>query len=132
MKRKRKTNGFTLIELMIVIMVILILISMAAIRYDRSVQRARETALKTDLQTMRTAIDNYTLDKLAAPQSLEQLDSEGYLRGVPVDPMTRTKDWTPIFGDTILSPQQNGSGLTDVKSSSSDVSPFDGTAYNTW
>jgi general secretion pathway protein G len=129
---RRRPNGFTLIELMIVIMIILILISMAAGRYDRSVQRARETALKTDLQTMRTAIDNYTMDKQAAPQSLDDLVNEKYLRDVPVDPMTRTKDWTPEYGDTILTPQQNGTGLTNVHSGSPDVSPFDGTAYNTW
>lgn len=129
---RRKPNGFTLIELMIVIMIILILIGMAAGRYDRSVQRARETALKTDLQTMRNAIDNYTMDKQAAPQSLDDLVNEKYLRDVPVDPMTRTKDWTPEYGDTILTPLQNGTGLTNVHSASPDVSPFDGTAYNTW
>jgi len=132
MSSKRKPNGFTLIELMIVIMIILILISMAAGRYDRTVQRARETALHTDLQTMRTAIDNYTMDKQAAPQSLDDLVNEKYLRDIPVDPMTRTKDWIPEFGDTILTPQQNGTGLTNVHSASPDVSPFEGTAYNTW
>jgi general secretion pathway protein G len=132
MSNKHKPNGFTLIELMIVIMIILILISMAAGRYDRTVQHARETALKTDLQTMRTAIDNYTMDKQAAPQSLDDLVNEKYLRDVPVDPITRTKDWTLEFGDTILTPQQNGTGLTNVHSASPDVSPFEGTAYNTW
>ena len=129
---RRKPNGFTLIELMIVIMIILILISMAAGRYDRTIQHARETALKTDLQTMRTAIDNYTMDKQAAPQSLDDLVNEKYLRDVPVDPMTRAKDWTPEFGDTILTPQQSGTGLTNVHSASPDVSPFDQTPYNTW
>jgi general secretion pathway protein G len=129
---RRKPNGFTLIELMIVIMIILILISMAAGRYDRSVQRARETALKTDLRTMRDAIDNFTMDKQAAPQSLDDLVNEKYLRDIPLDPMTRTKDWTPEYGDTILTPQQNGTGLTNVHSASPDISPFEGTAYNTW
>jgi general secretion pathway protein G len=132
MSIRRKPNGFTILELMIVIMIILILISMAAGRYDRTVQHARETALKTDLQTMRIAIDNYTMDKQAAPQSLDDLVNEKYLRDVPVDPMTRTKDWTPEYGDTILTPQQSGTGLTNVHSASPDVSPFEGTAYNTW
>ena len=132
MINRRKSNGFTLIELMIVIMIILILISMAAGRYERSVQRARETALRTDLKTMRDAIDNFTMDKQAAPQSLDDLVNEKYLRDIPLDPMTRTKDWTPEYGDTILTPQQNGTGLTNVHSASPDISPFEGTAYNTW
>jgi|SRR5579871_2269787 general secretion pathway protein G len=132
MKHKRRKNGFTLLELMIVIAIIFILIGMAAGRYDRSVQRARETALKTDLQTMRTAIDTYTLDKLAAPNSLDELVSQKYLRDVPVDPMTGQKDWNPQFEDVMLSPQQSGTGLTDVHSASQQVSPFDGTAYKDW
>ncbi len=132
MKHKRRKNGFTLLELMIVIAIIFILIGMAAGRYDRSVQRDRETALKTDLQTMRTAIDTYTLDKLAAPNSLDELVSQKYLRDVPVDPMTGQKDWNPQFEDVMLSPQQSGTGLTDVHSASQQVSPFDGTAYKDW
>src|SRR5438309_12041624 len=85
--------GFTLIELMIVITIILILIGMAAQRYDKSVQRAREATLKQDLWVMRQAIDNYTLDKQAAPQSLDDLVQAGYLRKVPVDQITGAKDW---------------------------------------
>jgi general secretion pathway protein G len=131
MSGKRKRDGFTLIELMIVITIILILISIAAGSYIRSVHRARETALRTDLQTMRIAIDNYTMDKQAAPQSLDDLVNEKYLRDVPVDPITRAKDWTLEFGDTILTPLQNGTGLTNVHSASPDVSS-EGTAYNTW
>src|SRR5262245_55219268 len=80
-----RSGGFTLIELMIVITIIFILLGMAAARYDRSVHHAREAALKTDLQVMRQAIDNYTLDKEAAPQSLEDLTNAQapYLREVP-------------------------------------------------
>jgi general secretion pathway protein G len=126
--------GFTLIELMIVISIIFILLGMAAARYDRSVHHAREAALKTDLQVMRQAIDNYTLDKEAAPQSLEDLTNAQapYLREIPVDPMTGTKDWHVDFGDTVLSPDQTNSGIVDVHSSSTEISSIDNTPYNTW
>jgi len=128
-----RSAGFTLIELMIVITIIFILLGMAAARYDRSVHHAREAALKTDLQVMRQAIDNYTLDKEAAPQSLEDLTNAQtpYLREVPVDPMTQQKDWHLDFGDTVMSPDQTTSGIVDVHSNSSGTAS-DGTPYNTW
>lgn len=116
----RKADGFTLLELMIVITIILILIGIAAGRYEYSVKRARETALRSDLQTMRTAIETYTLDKQAAPQSLEQLVDEKYLRAVPVDPTTQAQDWQVETGDVMLSATQNGTGITDVHSASPD------------
>jgi general secretion pathway protein G len=124
--------GFTLIELMIVITIILILIGMAAQRYEKSVQRSREAALKQNLWVMRQAIDNYTLDKQAAPQSLDDLVQAGYLRSVPTDPMTRGKDWVPQFDSVVLSPDQTSTGMVDVHSSSSQVSPFEKTPYNEW
>jgi general secretion pathway protein G len=124
--------GFTLIELMIVITIILILIGMAAGRYDKSVQRAREATLKQDLQAMRQSIDNYTLDKQAAPQSLEDLVQAGYLRQIPVDPITQAKDWVLQFDSVVLSPDQAGSGVVDVHSNSASVSPFEKTPYNEW
>ena len=123
--------GFTLIELMIVMAIIAILIGMAAIRYDKVVQHSREAVLKTDLRTMRDAIDNYTLDKQAAPQSIDDLQQAGYLRSVPVDPMTRAKDWVPQFDSVVLSPDQSTTGIVDVHSSSSQVSS-EGTPYNEW
>jgi general secretion pathway protein G len=128
-----RSRGFTLIELMIVITIIFILLGMAAARYDRSVHHAREAALKTDLQVMRQAIDNYTLDKEAAPQSLEDLTNAQtpYLREVPVDPMTQQKDWHLEFGDTVMSPDQSTSGIVDVHSNSSGTGS-NGTPYNTW
>ncbi len=124
--------GFTLIELMIVITIILILIGMAAQRYDKSVQRAREATLKQDLMVMRQSIDNYTLDKQAAPQSLDDLVQAGYLRKVPVDQITGAKDWVPQFDSVVLSPDQTTTGMVDVHSNSTKVSPFDNTPYNEW
>lgn len=127
-------RGFTLIELMIVISIILILIGIAAGMYQRSVIHAREAVLKSDLKVMREAIDHYTLDKEAAPQSLEDLTNaqSQYLREIPVDPMTHQKDWQVEMGDTVMSPDQSGTGIVNVHSNSNDVSPFDGSAYNTW
>ncbi len=126
------TRGFTLIELMIVITIIFILLGLAAGRYDRSVVRAREATLHQDLQVMRQAIDNYTLDKQSAPQSIDALQQAGYLRVVPVDPMTQQKDWQPQFDEVVLSPDQSGTGMVDVHSNSDKVSPFDGTPYKEW
>ena len=133
MRAKRgNEKGFTLIELMIVISIIFILLGMAIGAYERAVQRAREAALHTDLQTMRNAIDNFTMDKMAAPQSLEDLKNGGYLREVPIDPITQQKDWVLDFEDIALSPTQSGTGITNVHSASTLVSKFDNTPYNTW
>jgi general secretion pathway protein G len=130
---KRLSNGgFTLLELMIVIAIILILLGLAAGRYDMTIQRSREAVLKHDLQVLREAIDNYTLDKQAAPQSLEDLHQAGYLREVPLDPMTQATDWDPVFDNIVLSPDQVITGMIDVHSHSPLTSRFDGTAYNTW
>src|SRR5258708_23476046 len=112
---------------MIVIMIIMILVGIAAVQYQRSVQRAREATLKQDLQAMRQSIDNYTLDKQAAPQSLEDLAQAGYLRKVPTDPMTRAADWVPQYDSAVLDPAQFSTGMADIPSTSSRVSPFDTT-----
>jgi general secretion pathway protein G len=134
--RKRRgvlfETGFTLIELMIVITIILILIGMAAQNYGKTVQRSREATLKHDLWVMRQSIDNYTLDKQAAPQSLEDLVQAGYLRKVPVDPITGAADWVPQFDNVVLSPDQSSTGMVDVHSNSDKVSPFENTPYNEW
>ena len=130
-KPHEKDRGFTLIELMVVMAIIMILIGIAAGMYQRNIQRAREAVLKQDLQEMRKAIDNYTMDKQAAPQSLDDLVPQ-YLRILPVDPITHTKDWTPVIDSVVLTPDQAGSGITDVHSSSERVSPFENTPYNTW
>ena len=128
---RRTEGGFTLIELMVVIMIILILVGMAAQRYERSVQRAREATLKQDLMVMRQSIDNYTLDKQAAPQSLDDLVQSGYLRQIPVDPITQAKDWVPQYDSVVLSSDQSSTGMVDVHSSAS-VPSSNGTPYSEW
>jgi general secretion pathway protein G len=130
--RLRRTRaGFTLIELMVVIMIILILVGMAAQSYQKSVLRAREATLKHDLTVMRQSIDNYTLDKQAAPQSLEDLVQSGYLRQIPVDPITQAKDWVPQYDSVVLSPDQSSTGMVDIHSSAAGVSS-NGTPYSEW
>lgn len=124
--------GFTLIELMIVIFIIIVLLGMAAMRYDRALVRSREAVLKNDLFVMRQAIDQYTLDKQAAPQSIDDLHSAGYLPRVPVDPMTQAADWVPDYDNVVMSPDQVTTGITDVHSASTRTSPFENTPYNTW
>jgi general secretion pathway protein G len=130
--RALKRLGFTLLELMIVITIILILIAMGAARYERSVIRAREAVLKQDLIEMRKAIEQYTLDKQAAPQSLDDLVSAGYLREIPTDPITRKKEWKVDYENVLLSPEQSTAGVTDVHAMSDQVSPFENTPYNSW
>jgi len=126
-----KSRGFTLIELLIVISIILILVGIAAGSYQRTIVRSRETVLKQDLVEMRKAIDNFTMDKQAAPQSLDDLVPD-YLRILPEDPITHAKDWVPDVESVVLSPDQAGTGITNVHSASDKISPFEGTAYNTW
>ncbi|HEV3253768.1 MAG TPA: prepilin-type N-terminal cleavage/methylation domain-containing protein, partial [Candidatus Acidoferrales bacterium] len=114
----RRSRGFTMLELMVVITIILILITLGAGRYERSVLLAKEAALKQDLQVMRNAVDQYTLDKQQGPQSLDDLVSAGYLREIPLDPVTRSKDWRTETSDTLLSPEQTTGGIVDVHSAS--------------
>lgn len=125
-------HGFTLLEMMVVVAIIVILLSMAAGRYQRSVIHARETVMRHDLITMRKAIQEYTLDKQAAPQSLDDLVSGQYLREIPVDPLTQHKDWKVDTEDILLSPDQTSTGISDVHSSAPGVSDFDGTPYSSW
>ena len=124
--------GFTMLELMVVIAIILVLLGLAVGRYERSILRSKEVALKQDLVVMRQAIENYTLDKEAAPQSLDDLVSAQYLREIPTDPITQKKDWRLDFENVLLSPEQSGTGISDVHSSSDQVSPFEQTPYSSW
>jgi general secretion pathway protein G len=125
-------EGFSLLELMIVLTIIMILATIAVGRYDRSVLHSKEAVLKEDLFVMRNAIQQYTLDKQAAPASLDDLVQGKYLGAIPTDPITKGKDWHTDSEDVLLDPQQTSAGITDVHSSSSAVSPFENTAYSTW
>ncbi len=124
--------GFTLLEMMIVITIVLILVGLGAGRYQQSVIRAREAALHQDLFVMRQAIEQYTLDKQAAPTSLDDLVASGYLREIPTDPVTLRKDWRVGYEDVLLSPDQTTTGITDVHSSSDKVSTYERTPYSSW
>ena len=126
------SRGFTLLELMIVMAIILILATIGAGRFEQSIIRSLEAALKQDLFVMRKAIQQYTLDKEAGPNSLDDLVSSGYLREIPRDPITKQKDWTTSSDDLLASPDQTTVGITDVHSTSSDVSPFENTPYSSW
>ena len=117
---------------MIVITIILILASIAAGRYEKSVLRAKEATLKQNLFVMRNAIQQYTLDKEAGPSSLDDLVQSKYLSGIPTDPITHNKEWKTESEQVLLDPLQTNPGITDVHSSSEQVSPFENTPYNTW
>jgi general secretion pathway protein G len=125
-------RGFTMIELMVVIAIILILAGIGAGKYEQSIVRSKEAVLKQDLVVMRQAIEQFTLDKQAAPQSLDDLVTSGYLREIPTDPVTRQKDWVTVQTDVLLSPEQTTTGITDVHSASEQNSSFEGTAYSSW
>jgi len=131
MTRKHQ-RGFTLIELMVVISIIVILMSVAIPRYQASILRARETVLRDDLYTLRSVIDQYTLDKQKAPQSLQELVEAGYLKQLPLDPFTNSRDgWVPLTDESLMSPDQTEPGIIDVHSGS-DLTSTQGTAYSTW
>jgi general secretion pathway protein G len=122
--------GFTLLELMIVISIIIILASVALPQYQKTIMHARETVLKDDLFSMRKLIDQYSADKGKLPQSLDDLVTAGYMREVPRDPITDTKDWAIQTGDDPYS-TEGGTGVIDVHSSSSEVST-EGSPYSEW
>jgi general secretion pathway protein G len=130
--RFRRRRGFTFVELMVVITIILILVTMAIPIYQKSILRAKESVLKNNLFTLRTVIDNYTYDKEKAPQNLHDLVSEGYLRDIPVDPMTgNNQSWKTIMEDASQSLNQSEPGIFDVRSGSDKMS-LDGTPYTEW
>jgi len=127
-------RGFTLMELMIVIAIILVLASIAVGRYERSYERAKEATLHQDLFILRKAIYDYTTDKEAAPNSLDDLVTEHYISKVPNDPITGGPDWVVDSSNcaAVMSPDQMTGGICDVHSASDSVSPFENTPYSSW
>lgn len=121
-----------MIELMIVMAIIVILATLASVHYRNAVLRSREAVLKTDLKVMNDAIKYYTMDKEAAPQSLDDLVSGQYLGSIPADPITNAKDWVTVNCDTLLDPDQSAIGICSVHSASDAVSPFENTPYSSW
>ena len=116
-ERTRGERGFTIIEMIIVIFMIMILMAIAIPRYQVAVLRAREAALRQDLYHLRNAIDAYTNDKQKAPQALDDLVSAGYFRELPKDPFTNSSQtWQPIMEDVLTAIDQQEPGITDVKS----------------
>jgi len=128
----RRSLGFTLIELLIVMSIILILVSIAIPLYQKSIVRAKESVLRNNLFTLRTVIDEYTYDKQKAPQTLQDLVQEGYLKQVPKDPITDSNSsWRTVMEDAVQSVNQTEPGIFDVHSGS-DKMGLDGTPYSDW
>ena len=128
--KTKRSAGFTLLEMMIVVVIMGILMSIALPIYNTSLLRSREAVLRQDLFTLRNLISQYTLDKQKAPQSLDDL-VPAYLKVIPKDPMTGEANWEVVQEDVLLSIDQQDPGISDVKSASS-MTASDGTAYSTW
>ena len=132
MQRIRKQSGFTLVELIVVLSIIGILLMLAIPRFATSIKNAREAVLKEDLHVLRAAIDSYTMDKQKAPQSLDDLVQDGYLKVIPEDPMTHSKDtWVTDTSDAMYSLDQTEPGIDNVHSGSQDTGS-DGQPYSSW
>ncbi len=129
---KKRRLGFTFVELMVVITIMVIIISMAIPIYNRAIIRAKESVLHNNLTTLRTVIDHYTYDKQKAPQTLQDLVSEGYLTKIPMDPIAgNNQSWRTIMEDAAQSVNQSEPGIFDVKSTSDKIG-LDGTPYSEW
>ena len=129
---RRRRRGFTFVELMIVMAIIAVLLSVAIPIYTRSIGRAKESVLKNNLFTLRTVIDEYTYDKQKAPQTLQDLVTDGYLRQIPMDPITNSADsWKIIQEDSSNTVDQTQPGIFDVRSGS-DKTSMEGTPYSEW
>lgn len=128
----RRQGGFTLVELMVVMLIISVLAAIAIPAYIASLRNAREAVLKEDLHVMRQAIDSYTMDKEKGPQSLDDLVQTGYLKEIPTDPMTHSSStWVTATSDVLESVDQSDPGINDVHSGS-DEQGTNGQPYSGW
>ncbi len=131
-RSNRNDAGFTLMELMIVMAIIGILATLAVPSFIGALRSAKEAVLKSDLQTMREAIDSYTEDKQKGPQSLQDLIDDGYLKAIPVDPMTKSNEtWVTDTSDALRSVDESDPGIDDVHSGSQETGT-DGQPYSSW
>jgi general secretion pathway protein G len=131
-RKLHRLRGFTFIELMVCVTIIVILISMAIPQLTASIRRSKESVLHNNLVTLRTVIDHYTYDKGKAPQSLQDLVSEGYLRAIPADPMNNySTEWRTVMEDPTQAADQSQPGIWDVHSSAESKTP-DGKPYAEW
>ena len=131
-RQKSRESGFTLIELMVVMLIIGVLMAIAVPNYVSAIKSAKEAVLKEDLHVIRNAIDSYTMDKQKAPQSLQDLVDAGYLKSIPTDPMTRATDsWVVNQSDDMHSLDQSEPGIDDVHSGDEETGS-DGQPYSTW
>jgi general secretion pathway protein G len=131
-KIRRAIRGFTLIELMVVMAIISVLLAIALPIYSKSITRSKESVLRNNLFTLRSVIDEYTVDKQKAPQTLQDLVTDGYLRQIPQDPMTGSdQTWRVIMEDMPAGGQNSTPGIFDVRSGSEKVA-LDGTNYADW
>ncbi|WP_415200310.1 type II secretion system protein [Silvibacterium sp.] len=131
-RRQAGEQGFTLVELMVVMLIIGVLAAIAIPSFIASIRAAKEATLKEDLNVMRNAIDAYTMDKAKAPQSLDDLVQEGYLKAIPKDPMTHSSEsWVTSTDDSLQSIDQSDPGINDVHSGS-DETGADGQPYSSW
>lgn len=129
--KRGKARGYTLIELVVVLAIISILLAVAVPMYQKSLRRTKEAVLKNNLFTLRSVIDEYTFDKKKAPQTLQDLVDQGYLRQVPVDPITGTDQWRIVMEDAYSMVDQTQAGIFNV-CSTSDQKSLEGTLYSQW
>jgi general secretion pathway protein G len=132
LSRRRSSHGFTIIELMVVMTIIVVLASMGLVQYRRSIVYSKEATLREDLFRMRDAVDQYFADKNEYPPTLDALVSEGYLRALPKDPFTNaTTTWQTTMSDPDARNPTASTGVYDIKSGS-DQTASDGTRYADW
>jgi general secretion pathway protein G len=131
MSKNRRTRGFTLIEMMIVVSLVLILLSVAVPLYNQAILRAKESVLRQDLFNLRSVISQYTLDKQKAPLALDDLVQANYIKVIPKDPISGKADWVVEQEEVLLAVDQQEPGISDVHSASN-LTASDGTAYSSW
>jgi general secretion pathway protein G len=131
-RRQFLQRGFSLIELMVVMAIISVLIAIAVPIYEKSIIRAKESVLRSNLASIRNMVDEYTVDKQKAPEALQDLVTDGYLRQIPQDPMTQSSEtWKIIMEETPVGGSSSSPGIYDVRSGS-DKKSLDGTPYSDW